>query len=159
VIHYATTVTIRRPASDVYAALLDADLYPQWTPMVDTRFDADGPLRVGTRGSFRLPSGPLEGRYEMELVALEPDRRVDIRVDGAALRWLSTSTLEPDGDRTRLSYAGEIALRGWRRLLEPLFAREVRTAEAREAERLRDLLESGPGQRAVSAAHGGTTAP
>jgi hypothetical protein len=35
-----------------------------------------------------------------------------------------------------------MSLLGWRRLLEPLFAGEVRSGEAKEAERFRDVLES-----------------
>jgi hypothetical protein len=41
-----------------------------------------------------------------------------------------------------MTYAGDLSLLGWRRLLEPLFAREVRSGEAKEAERLRDVLEA-----------------
>jgi len=41
-----------------------------------------------------------------------------------------------------MTYAGDIALLGWRRLLEPLFAREIRSGEATEAEQLRDVLEA-----------------
>jgi carbon monoxide dehydrogenase subunit G len=141
-IHYSSIVTIKRPPGDVYAALLDPERYAQWTPMVDTRFhDADP--RVGTRGDFRFETGPLKGRYDMEIVALDPGRRLEFRVDGSSLRWNAQIGLEPDGEAgTRMTYAGDLALRGWRRLLEPLFAREVRSGEAREAEQLRDVLES-----------------
>jgi uncharacterized protein YndB with AHSA1/START domain len=141
-IHYSSIVTIKRPPGDVYAALLDPERYGQWTPMVDTRFhDADP--RVGTRGDFRFETGPLKGRYEMEIVALDPGRRLDFRVDGSSLRWNAQIGLERDGEAgTRMTYAGDIALLGWRRLLEPLFAREIRSGEAREAEQLRDVLEA-----------------
>ena len=88
-IHYSTVVSIRRSPSEVFGALLDADLYPKWTEMVDTRFDGPGAPRVGTRGEFRLPAGPLKGHYAMEILALEPDRRLDIRIDGSSLRWIS----------------------------------------------------------------------
>jgi uncharacterized protein YndB with AHSA1/START domain len=138
-IHYSSVVSIRRPPGEVFAALLDADLYSQWTPMVDTRFE--GGMALGRRGEFRMPGGPLKGHYDMEIVALEPDRRLDIRIDGASLRWLSQITLEPDDDGTRMTYAGDISLLGWRRILEPLMRREAQAGEAKEAERFRDLLE------------------
>src|SRR5262245_41878956 len=139
---YSTVVTIRRPPGDVLAALLDPDLYGEWTGMVGTRFDGPGSPTVGTRGEFRLPAGPLKGRYDMEIVGLEPDRRLDMRIDGSSLRWLSNITLEPDGDGTRMTYAGEISLLGWRRILEPFMAREAQAGEAREAERFKALLEA-----------------
>ena len=141
-IRYSSMVTIKRPPGDVFAALLDPERYSQWTPMVDTRFHDPEP-RVGTRGEFRMEGGPLKGRYEMEIVALDPDRRLDFRVDGSSLRWNAHIGLEPDGVAgTRMTYAGDLSLLGWRRLLEALFAGEVRSGEAKEAERLRDVLES-----------------
>jgi uncharacterized protein YndB with AHSA1/START domain len=151
-IHYSSIVTIKRPPGDVYAALLDPERYAQWTPMVDTRFhDADP--RVGTRGDFRFETGPLKGRYEMEIVALDPGRRLGFRVDGSSLRWNAQIGLEPDGEAgTRMTYAGDLSLLGWRRLLEPLFAGEVRSGEAREAEQLRDVLESEAASAATATA-------
>ena len=141
-IHYSTVVTIDRRPSDVLAALLDPDLYGRWTQMVDTRFDGPGAPTVGTRGEFRLPAGPLKGRYEMEIVRLEPDRRLNMRIDGPSLRWLSNITLEPASEGTRMTYAGDISLLGWRRILEPLLASEARAGEGKEAERFKELLEA-----------------
>ena len=141
-IHYSSIVTIKRPPGDVFAALLDPGRYSQWTPMVDTRF-LDTEPRVGTRGDFRFEDGPLKGRYDMEIVELDPGRRLVFRVDGSRLRWAAQIGLEPDGEAgTRMTYAGDLSLLGWRRLLEPLLAREVRSGEAREAQKLRDVLDS-----------------
>jgi carbon monoxide dehydrogenase subunit G len=141
-IHYSSMVTIKRPPGDVFAALLDPERYAQWTPMVDTRFH-DAEPRVGTRGDFRFERGPLKGSYEMEIVALDPGRRLEFRVHGSSLRWNAQIGLEPDGNAgTRMTYAGDLSLLGWRRLLEPLFAAEVRSGEAKEAEQLRDVLET-----------------
>jgi hypothetical protein len=109
--------------------------------MVDARFDSPQP-RVGTRGEFRFASGPLKGRYDMEILVADPGRQLDIRIDGTSLRWMSQIGLEPDCDGTRMTYAGDISLLGWRRVLEPLLGREVRAGEATEAERFRALLEA-----------------
>ena len=46
---------------EVYDALLDAGLYPQWTDMVDASFDDPAAPSVGTRGRFRLAKGPIKG--------------------------------------------------------------------------------------------------
>jgi len=140
-IHYSSRVDIDRPPEDVYAALIDPARFGQWTDMVDVRFDAVGPPVVGSRGSFRLAKGPIAGRLDMEIVELDPHRRIVIRIAHPWLYWTSLSELEPVGSGTRLTYAGDIGLRGWRRLLEPLMAREVRAGEAGEAERLKALLE------------------
>ena len=140
-IHYSTVVSIKRTPDDVLAALLDPARYGEWTEMVDTRFEESQP-RVGTRGEFRFPTGPLKGRYDMEILALEQGRRLDIRIDGSSLRWMSQISLESEPDGTRMTYAGDISLLGWRRVLEPVFAGEVRAGEAKEADRFRELLEA-----------------
>ena len=142
-ISYSTVVTIRRPPEEVFAALLDADMYAKWTEMVDTRFLGSEAPRVGSRGEFRLPGGPLKGQYAMEILALEANRRLDIKIDGSGLRWISRVTLEPSGSGTEMTYAGDISLLGWRRILEPVMAGEARAGEAKEAERFKALLEAG----------------
>jgi uncharacterized protein YndB with AHSA1/START domain len=144
-IRYSSEVTISRSPSEVFVALLDAKTYERWTDMTDTRFDTPGPPTVGTRGSFRMPGGPLKGRYEMEVVELEPDRRLVIHVSSPNLDWLSVTTLAPDGAGTRMTYAGEISLKGWMRVLEPVMAGEAQRGEAKEALRFKALLESEPG--------------
>lgn len=147
-IRYSSQVTIARPPRAVYEALLDGDLYPKWTDMVDVSFDHGGDAEVGMRGQFRMAKGPIKGMLDMELTELEPDRRVVFQVTHPNLDWEAVSTLAPAGDGTQLTYAGQLRMHGWRRLLEPLVAREVRGGEAGEALRLKQLLEAAP-DRAV----------
>ena len=41
-----------------------------------------------------------------------------------------------------MTYAGDISLLGWRRILEPMMAGEAQAGEAKEAERFKELLET-----------------
>jgi uncharacterized protein YndB with AHSA1/START domain len=141
VIKYSSEVTINRPPSEVLDALLDADLYSKWTPMVDVEFDGVGRPGPGTTGRFRMAEGPIKGMLEMRIAELDPARRLVIKVTHPSLDWTAVSTVVPDGAGTRLTYAGELGFKGWRRLLEPLMAGEVRNGEAKEAMRLKVVLE------------------
>lgn len=143
-ITYDARVSIARPPHDVYTAMIDPDRYGEWTDMVDVRSDV-GPIRVGSRGTFRLAGSPIKGDLRFEYVELEPDRRIVIRVDHPLLAWHSVSELTPTDTGTDLRYAGEIRLRGIRRLLEPFLAREVRAGEEAEAGRLKALVEGSAG--------------
>jgi uncharacterized protein YndB with AHSA1/START domain len=143
-IRYSSEVTIARPPHAVYEALRDPALYPKWTDMVDVSFDGTESPRLGTKGRFSLAKGPIKGTLEMELTELEPDRRIVFNVTHPSLDWTAVSTLVAAGNGTRLTYAGELRMRGWRRLLEPLAGREVRNGEAAEAVRLKALLEAAP---------------
>jgi uncharacterized protein YndB with AHSA1/START domain len=142
VIRYSSEVTIDRPPRVVYEALLDPERYAQWTPMADMAFDDDGPRRVGQRGHFRMTGGPIKGPLEMEIVELEPDRKVSFRVRHPSLDWVAVNTIRPDGEGSRLTYAGELSLRGALRLMEPFMRGEVQRGEAGEATKLKALLES-----------------
>lgn len=141
-IRYSSEVTIARPPRAVYEALLDPERYEQWTPMADMAFDDDGPRRVGQRGHFRMTEGPIKGRLEMEIVELEPDRKVSFRVRHPSLDWMSLNTIQPDGEGSRLTYAGELSFRGPMRLMEPFMRGEVERGEAGEALKLKALLEA-----------------
>lgn len=140
-IRYSSDVTINRPPRDVIDALLDAGLYSRWTPMADVEFDGPGRPGVGTTGRFRLTEGPIKDLLELRIAELDPARRVVFEVRHPALSWTATSTATPEGSGTRFTYAGELAFKGWRRLLEPLMAGEVRKGEAQEALQLKALLE------------------
>jgi uncharacterized protein YndB with AHSA1/START domain len=150
-IRYASDVSIKRSPSEVLDALLDADLYSKWTPMVDVEFDGAGTPGVGTTGRFRMAEGPFKGLLEMRITELEPSRRLVVRVTHPALDWTATSTVVPEGGGARLTYAGEFALKGWRRILEPLMAGEVRRGEAQEAIRLKEVLEASTAAQQPSA--------
>ena len=111
-IRSSSEVTIDRPPRAVYEALLDPARYAEWTPMTDMAFDDDGPPRVGQRGHFGRTGGPIKAPLEMEIVELEPDRKVGFRATHPSLDWVAVNTIVPEGSGTRLTYAGELSLRG-----------------------------------------------
>jgi uncharacterized protein YndB with AHSA1/START domain len=143
-IRYTSTHTIDRPPSDVFEALLDPARYGEWTEMQGATWDGDGPVRVGTTGSFRFPGGPFAGTHRMEVTELAPDRRFVVHVTHPKLDWISTTDLQADGEGTQMTYAGEIRLKGVQRLLEPFMRGEVARGESMEVERLKALLEGEP---------------
>ena len=141
-ITYSSDVSIDRPPSDVLDALLDADTYSKWTPMVDVEFDGAERPGVGTTGRFRMAEGPIKGLLEMRIAELDPGRRLVVKVTHPSMDWTAISTVAAEGAGTRLTYAGELGFKGWRRLLEPIMAGEVRKGEAHEAMRLKAVLEA-----------------
>jgi uncharacterized protein YndB with AHSA1/START domain len=145
-IMYESQIVINRPPSVVFNALLDPDLYAEWTPMADMSFEDAGRPRVGLRGQFRMSEGPIKDLLDMEIVELEPGRRVAYRITHRSLDWLAVTSLRPEGVGTRVTYAGELSLRGWRRILEPLMGREVDRGEAKEIRRFKLLLEGDAAQ-------------
>ena len=150
-IRYSSKVTIQRSPAEVLDALLDPSRYAEWTDMVDMQFGGAGRLGLGKKGTFRFAKGPISGPLDMEVTELEADRRLVIRITHPSLDWTSVSTLAAEGAGTRLTYAGELQLKGWRRILEPMVARELGDGEAKEVQRLKTILERGPAVGAIPA--------
>ncbi|HKB29101.1 MAG TPA: SRPBCC family protein [Candidatus Limnocylindrales bacterium] len=144
-IKYSSEVTIDRPPREVFGALLNPARYAEWTEMVDMAFDGGGSPEVGTKGSFRLSAGPIKGRLGVELTELVPDRKLVFEISHPTLDWTAVSTIEPAGSGTRLTYAGTIRFRGWRRVLEPIAGGEISRGEGNEVLRLKTLLEGSAG--------------
>ena len=142
-IRYASDIDVSRPAEEAFAAVLDIARWGEWTEMRDIHAERSGPPRVGSIGTFTLP-GPFKGPIRFELTALEPDRRVEYHLTHPAFEWRAEVDVEPRPGGSRLTNWGEYRLLGWRRVLEPIIAREVRNGEAAELPRLKALIEAPP---------------
>ena len=140
---YASGVDVARQPEEAFAAVIDIARWGEWTDMRDIRHDGSGPIGVGTTGSFRM-AGPFSGPIRYELTSMDEGRRVEYRVTHPAFEWRAEMTVEPRAGGSRLGTRGDFRLHGWRRLLEPIVAREVRRGEATELERLKALLEAAP---------------
>ena len=141
---YASEVTVERPASEVFAAVNDIERWTEWTEMRDVRHDRPGPMRVGSTGVFSLPGGPFRGPIRWELTRFDPDRSVTYEMRHPAFAWSAEMSVAPADSGSRLSTSGTFQLRGWRRLLQPIIAREVARSEAEELVKLKAILEGAP---------------
>lgn len=138
-----TVVTIiGRPVEDVYAVLADMAKMPLWTPGVrEVQLTSDGPLAPG---STMVSGGTFLGRgYEMQAVCTEliPGKRLAYKTTAAPMYVEVEYTLEPDGDRTRMTgkYRGES--RGFVKLAEPLVVRLSKRMWENAGQNLKELLE------------------
>jgi uncharacterized protein YndB with AHSA1/START domain len=138
---YASEVDVTRPAEEVFAAITDIQRWAEWTDMTEIRQDRPGPIAMGSTGTFRLP-GPFKGPIRYELARLEPNRSVTYEMTHPGFTWTAELKVSPNGGGSRLATSGTFRLRGWRRLLEPIIAREVSRGEADELARMKSLLES-----------------
>ena len=138
---YASEVDVSRPVDDVFAAITDSARWGVWTDMSDIRHDRPGPITVGSTGTFMLP-GPFKGPIRYELAHLEPNRSVRYEMTHPGFTWTAELSVTPAAGGSRLATSGTFRVRGWRRLLEPILAREVSRGEADELARMKSLLES-----------------
>ena len=143
-IKFESEQTIDRSAEDVWAYAADVMQHPKWMAIQDATVIRGAPGEVGTIFRETIKMGPR--RYAAELVVSEsvPARTLAWRVtDGAPLAGEARLDLEPLGPgRTRARWSGAFRLTGLWRVIGPIMAGEVRSSEAAELVRLKEILEA-----------------
>lgn len=88
-------------------------------------------------------TGELGGRKTdvlSEVLELEADRYFIIR-SKTGPEWLGTWRFEPEGSGTRLGWTGELRMKGFGRLFEPLIGKQMRSQIDRQFADLPRLME------------------
>jgi uncharacterized protein YndB with AHSA1/START domain len=140
---FTNTVTIVRPARDVFAFLADLENVPRWNYAIsETRKTTPGEVGVGTTYE-QTRSIPAPGREQLTVTEYEPDRH--ITVEGTLARFPARLeyTLDERDGRTRLANTVDLELKGPMRLLGGLAAGRIKSAVAKNLDALKQLLEAG----------------
>ena len=141
---FENTVTIRRPAEEVFAFLADFENIPRWNYAIEeTRKTSAGPVGVGTRyRQTRSVAGrSVEG---FEVTVFEPARR--LAIDGQIGPFHATISyeLEAVAGATRLINNVELdPSHAMLRLAAPLATPRIKAAVAQNLSKLRLVLEGG----------------
>ena len=145
VIPFRSEQTIDRSAMEVWEYAADIDRHPTWMSVLDARIVQGRSTEVGTRALEKVKIGPRRQTVEFEVAEADPGRRLAYRVLSGPMRGDVAMDLEATGpDSTRVVWAGSLGLTGLMRLIEPLFAGEIRAGEAAELVRLKERLEAAP---------------
>jgi len=142
-INYQSDVIVNRPVEQVYRLATDVTRYDDWTPMTGTHLVSGSNIRVGGQMETTIKMGPMKQTMVFEATELEENRRLAFKtVSKGALEWDGEYTFEPQGpSSTRMVSSGQIRLNGLLKLLEPLMAGEIRSGEAKELIRFKELIE------------------
>jgi uncharacterized protein YndB with AHSA1/START domain len=140
------SITIERPAEDVWAVVSDLDTHTAWRPaLVEFRQLGDGPLEVGTRIREVLRWGKREIEIEDVVTALDPPRRLALSGGWKAAEFDVEFTLEPEGDGTRVTMDWPLRPKSLLlRLAAPFLKGTMSKATREELEKLRDYVEARP---------------
>jgi uncharacterized protein YndB with AHSA1/START domain len=139
---FTNTITIRRPGEVVFDYLADLENLPRWNYAIEqTRKLTPGPVAVGSR-YHQVRTVPARREEDLEVVELEPGRRLTVRGTLNTLPARLTYVLEPDGDTTVLTNDVELTASGRLALVAPLASRQIRAAVAANLDELRQILEA-----------------
>jgi len=141
------TLTINKPAEEIWRFMFDLKNVPKWDPgVVEARQTNEPPLeRVGAtiqtlgqggsdRGLVRVAEFEMYRRVVFEFV---PSPGVRERIKDAKL----TYTFEPVGDKTLLTRVVEARLVGFWKLFQPLVSRKVDKDSKEEAANIMALFQ------------------
>jgi len=138
---FTNTITIHRPREAVFAYLADLENLPSWNYAIQqTRKVTPGPVEVGSR-YHQVRTVPARREESLEVVELEPGRRLSVRGTLNTLPARLDYDLDAEGDTTVLTNTVELSTSGPLSLVAPVATRRIRSAVAHNLDVLRQVLE------------------
>ena len=140
--HVEHTVTLPRPAEEVFPWLFDEDKVPQWTSGLEAYERLDpGPLAVGSRIRQSLVVSGQRLSFELEVVRLEPPHAAESRFTMQGFDARNVYSLAGADGQTTVRQAIDAKGRGFSaRLLAPVIQPRLQDKLERDLAALRDLL-------------------
>lgn len=118
-------VKVKRPVEKVFAWLTDAGNQGKFDKSsLKMESLTPGPWRVGSQFRELRDLGGRKTEGLSEIAELELNRRFVIR-SRTGPGWLGTWLFEPEGNGTRLRWTGQLTMKGFARLLEPLIGSQM----------------------------------
>jgi hypothetical protein len=141
---FKNTVTIHRPAEEVFAFLADFENIPVWNYAIEKTSKASaGPVGVGTRYR-QIRSVPSRSVEDFEVTVFEPASQLAIHGQIGPFQATISYQLEAKAGATRLVNNVELdPSPAMLRLVAPLATPRIKAAVAQNLGALRLLLESG----------------
>ena len=143
-INFTNAIHIHRPVDEVYAYLADLEHTPEWNwAITETKKTTAGPVAVGTRYQ-QTRSVPRPATEELEVTALEPNRRIEVQGTLAQFPAHLSYRVEKSHTGTELTNTVELQPEGALRLVGSLIGGRIRQAVADNLKQLKILLETSP---------------
>jgi uncharacterized membrane protein len=139
-LEFENSISIDRPADQVFSFLSDFENLPKWNYFVlEVSQLSDGPVGIGTR--YHQVRKTDEQHFR--IVEFEPNQRLAVKTSPESSPQLEMRfTLEPEGARTHLKDEWKLDT-GRPALLEKLAAGRIRSAVAENLSKLKQLMEEG----------------
>jgi uncharacterized protein YndB with AHSA1/START domain len=138
------SVTIARPADEVFAFLANPDNIPRWRPDVLEAHSDGRPLEIGSEFDEVINFGGRKSqRFRVEV--FEPNETLEVAaIAGLGIRPTQRYTLSNNAGSTTVAIHVTVRTQGLFRLLEPLLPRMIAAKWRNYSDRLRGLLENEP---------------
>lgn len=134
-----TSVTISRPAEEIFAYLTDLRNAKDWNnEVIDVRYE--GEITLGSTGSDTRKLGRKEVVMPWKVTAFDPPSRLVIEYE-KPFPLTAEFSFQPVDSGTRLTCLTNLRPRGFWRLLAPALAREGKKADVVQFNKVKAILE------------------
>ena len=139
---FSADLKVNRPVEKVFAWLTNVDNQGKFDKSsLKMELLTPGPWRAGSQFRELRDLGGRKTEVLSEVSELEPNRRFVIH-SKTGPGWVGVWNFEPEGTGTRLNWTGQLTMKGFARLLEPLIGRQMRSQIGQQFARLPGLIES-----------------
>ena len=139
---FSADLKVNRPVEKVFAWLTNAENQGKFDKSsLEMESLTPGPWRAGSQFRELRDLGGRKTIVLSEVSELESNRRFVIR-SRTGPDWLGVWNFEPEGMATRLHWTGQLTMKGFARLLEPLIGRQMRSQIGQQFAQLPSLIES-----------------
>jgi len=136
------STTISRPIGEVFAFVADGENARQWRlGVLDVARQSGDGLGAIYRQGVKGPGGRRIAA-DYEVTAFEPDRRIAFRAIAGPVRPTGEYQFAPAGDGTIVSLTLDATLTGWKSLVMGRAVQSTMSAEVRNLDTLKNILES-----------------
>ena len=129
--HAENTITINRPASTVFAFILDGANNKLWrpsvtdvTPLTDKPYGRGSAFKQGLKG----PGGRIDGDYK--IIECQPDKFIKFEVTAGPARPVGTYTFEDRGNSATVTFVLDYQTKGLAKLMEPMINQSMKSEVA-----------------------------
>ena len=134
-------ILIGRPAEEVFDFVADSRNEPSFNPAM-TGVELLTPLPIGLGTQFRARMGRAGTQMLVELTEFDRPHRLGSRTTSSMMQTSGALIFAADDEGTVLSWDWQVHLKGWMRMLGPLFGPLGGRMERRIWTRLKHQLET-----------------
>ena len=139
---FSADLRVNRPVEKIFAWLTNADNQGKFDKSsLKMELLTPGPWQAGSQFRELRDMGGRKTEVLSKLAELEPNPRFVVR-SKTGPGWLGIWDFEPDGTGTRLRWTGQLTMKGFARLLEPLIGKQMRSQIEQQFAQLPHLLEN-----------------
>jgi uncharacterized protein YndB with AHSA1/START domain len=152
------SVTINRPAAEVFEYVADGTRAMEWRPGVaETKLESGSGVGAVYRQSVH---GPMRRRVkaDYEITSYDPNKRIEFKTISGPVRPTGGYKLSESAGKTKLTFWLKGELGGWKRFVLGRSVQKSMDAEMKALDKLKSVLESGAAADAPAKAKS-TTGP